>query len=99
MEILEQIEVPEIICGVSSSLEILEIHEWITRMYKLDQETFGTRVISLDVEDVKTTFYDTLRMVGKLKISARSLVLCTRLSLRSFTDLERMHGDRFLERS
>ena len=79
MEILEQIEVPEIICGVSSSLEVLEILEWITRMYKLDQETFGTRVISLDVEDVKTTFYDTLRMVGKLKISARSLVLCTQV--------------------
>ena len=33
---LEQIKALEITCGVSSSSEVLEIHEWITEMYKLD---------------------------------------------------------------
>ena len=71
LEMQNQIKVGEIICGISSSSEILEIHQWITDMYKIDQQTFGSRVISMDVEDVKMTFYDTLRMAGKLEISSR----------------------------
>ena len=61
-------------------------------MYKLDQETFGTRVISLDVEDVKTTFYDTLRMAGNWRSLLEVLFFVLRLSLRSSTDLEGMDG-------
>ena len=48
-------------------------------MYKQDQLFFGSTVISMDVEDVKTTFYDTLRMAGDLEISSRHLVLWTQL--------------------
>ena len=79
LEMLNQIKVREIICGISSSSEILEIHQWITDMYKIDQQTFGSRVISMDVEDVKTTFYDTLRMAVKLEISSRRPVLRTQV--------------------
>ena len=44
------------------------MRDWITRMHQMDQDRFATRVISLDVEDVKVTYYDTLRMAGKLSI-------------------------------
>ena len=37
-------------------------------MHKVDQDLFGSQVILLDVEDVKVTYYDTLRMAGKLSI-------------------------------
>ena len=77
LEMLNQIE--EIVCGVSSSSEVLEIHQWITEMYKMDQLTFGSKVISMDVEDVKTTFYDTLRMACELEITANHPVLRTQV--------------------
>ena len=44
--------------------EISEVRDWIKRMHQIDQDLFGFQVISLDVEDVKVTYYDTLRMAG-----------------------------------
>lgn len=73
LDMLDKIEVQEIVCGVSSKPEIEEIHEWVTKMNKKDQATFGTRVISMDVEDVKVTFYDTLRMAGSWRSVLRML--------------------------
>lgn len=67
------------VCKVSSEEEVEEIHDWFTRRYKKDQETFGTRVVSMDVQDVKATFYDTLRMAGRLEISSRNPVLSTQI--------------------
>ena len=75
LEMLKQIEVKELVCGVSSREEIAEVAEWIKRMHTQDQEKFGTRIISLDVEDVKATFYDTLRMAGKIQIPGGRAVL------------------------
>ncbi len=69
---LEQIEIREIICGVSSSSAFLEIHSWVTEKYNQDQLPLGTRVVYMDVEDVKTTFYDTLRMA---RLRSRYFVL------------------------
>ena len=69
---LNQIEGREIVCGVIPSISI---HAWITEMYKLDQCTFGSRIVSMDVEDVKTTYYDTLRMVGELQLPNNHQVL------------------------
>lgn len=46
-------------------------------MHTMDQDKFGFQVMSLDVEDVKTTFYDTLRMAGKLHIRSKDAVLWT----------------------
>ena len=43
LEMLEQIEIREIICGVSSSSEFLEIHSWVTEKYNQDQLPLGTR--------------------------------------------------------
>ena len=40
LEMLNQVGVQELVCGVSSSEEILEIHQRITEMYKADQLTF-----------------------------------------------------------
>ena len=65
---LNEIEVRELVCGVSSEEEISEVREWIKEIHKIDQDLFGSQVISLDVEDVKVTYYDTLRMAGKLSI-------------------------------
>ena len=68
LEMLKQVEVKELVCGRSTKEEILEVARWVERMHALDQEKFGTQVISLDVEDVKVTFYDNLRMAGKIQI-------------------------------
>ena len=64
----EEVEVRELICGVSSDQEIEETHQWINEMYQKDQGRFGSKVISLDVEDVKVTYHDCLRMAGKVQI-------------------------------
>ena len=79
-------------CGVSSDQEIDEIHDWVTTMYRRDQATFGTNVISMDVEDVKTTYYDTLRMAGKVLFSGlgRRLIY--------YMDMGRMDGNKSLEK-
>ena len=55
-------------------------------MHGLDQERFPSQVILLDVEYVKTTYYDTLWMAGKLSIDPKKAVLRTRVE----TDLA--HG-------
>ena len=79
LEMLKQIEVRELVCGVSSTEEILDVTQWIKKMYRLDQEKFGTQIISFDVEDVKATFYDTLRMAGKIQIPGERAPLRTKV--------------------
>ena len=64
----DEVEVRELVCGVSSEPEIEGVHQWISEMHGLDQERFGSRVISLDVEDVKVSYHDCLRMAGKVQI-------------------------------
>ena len=76
---LEEIKVRELVCGISSEKEISETREWIKEMHRIDQEFFGSQVISLDVEDVKVTYYDTLRMAGKLSIMPERPVIRTHL--------------------
>ena len=61
--------------GVSSDKEISAVIEWIMEMHKKDQERFVTQIISLDVEDVKVSYYDTLRMAGKLRIDPKYPVI------------------------
>ena len=83
---LDEIEVRELVCGVSSEDEISEVRVWIQKMHKIDQDLFGSQVISLDVEDVNVTYYDTLRMAGKLSIMPENPVI------RSHLDKEIIHG-------
>ena len=61
-------KVREIICGVSSSKEIQLFHEWITERHLKNQEKLDSGVISMDVEDVKASYYDVMRVAGKLVI-------------------------------
>ena len=61
---LDSIEVREIVTGASSKEEILEIHNWVTSNYLKDQEKFGSKVVSMDVEYVTASYYDLMRMSG-----------------------------------
>ena len=70
---LNEIEVRELVCGVSSEDKISEVRDWIKKMQQMDQDLFASQVISLDVEDVKVAYYDTLRMAGKLSTWIRKL--------------------------
>lgn len=75
MDMLKRIKVWELLCGVKSYSEIEEVRDWIEKMQEIDQRKFGTQVVSLDVENVKTTFYDTLRMAGSISIDPKNAVL------------------------
>ena len=75
LKLLDRIEVRELVCGVSSTSEILEVKEWIKRMQDADQRMFGTRIVSFDVEDVKATYFDTLRMARRATIDPKNAIL------------------------
>ena len=64
MDILDQVEVKEIIVGRSTEHEIEEITSWFWNKYALDQKILPTNVVSMDVEEIKVTLYDTLRIAG-----------------------------------
>ena len=61
---LESIEVREVVTGISTKEEIIEIQDWVTSNYLKDQEKFGSKVVSMDVEDVTASYYDLMRMSG-----------------------------------
>ncbi len=86
MKMLERIEVRELVCGVSSIEEILEVRRWVEDMQEKDQRLFGTRVVSFDVEDVKATYFDTLRMAGKATIDPKNAVLKRKCDPEMMTD-------------
>ena len=65
---LDSIEVREIVMGVLTKEEILETHNWVTCNYLKDQEKFGSKVVSMDVEDVTASYYDLMRILGQLPI-------------------------------
>ena len=67
--VLEDVQVNEVICGISSNEEIQKFHEWITEKHLKNQDKFDTGVISMDMEDVKASYYDVMRMAGKIVIS------------------------------
>ena len=67
--VLVKVEVREIICRVSTQDEIEKFHEWIMEKHLKDQEKFDSGVLSMDVEDVKASYYDIMRMAGELVIS------------------------------
>ena len=62
-------EVREIICGESTHKEIEKFHEWITEKHLKNQDEFDTGVISMDVEDVKASYLDIMKMAGEIVIS------------------------------
>ena len=52
--------------------EIQLFHEWTTEKHLLNSDKFDSCVVSMDVEDVKASYYDVMRMAGKLVISKES---------------------------
>ena len=73
-DMLDSIEVREIVTGVSSKEEILEIHDWVTSNYLKDQEKFGSKVVSIDVKDITASYYNLMRMSGRLPIIKNQII-------------------------
>ena len=81
----DEVEVRELICGVSSDQEIRDTHRWMNEMYQIDQERFGSKVISMDVEDVQVTYHDCLRMARKVPIENPGSPILTKPSRNSLS--------------
>ena len=79
-QMLKEVEVKEIIAGVSSPEDILEIKRWMQEQYATDQAILPTRVVSMDVEEICVTHYDWMKMMGELPMTTRSELLKTTLA-------------------
>ena len=55
---------------MSTHEEIEKCHEWITEKHLSNQDEFNTGAISMDMEDVKASYYDIMRMAGEIVISS-----------------------------
>ena len=61
-QMLKDVEVKEIIAGVSSQEEILEIKLWMQEQHAKDQAILPTRVVSMDLEELHVSHYDWMKM-------------------------------------
>ena len=50
----------------------MKFHEWITEKHLENQDSLESGVIAMDVEDLKASYYDMMRMAGKIVISCES---------------------------
>ena len=66
--VIKKVEVREIVCGESTVEDIKKFQEWIMKKHLENQDEFDTRVISMDVEDVKASYFDIMRMAGEIVI-------------------------------
>ena len=66
---LEEIEVREIILGVSTEDEVNETVHWFWRNYTRDQTMYPSTVISMDCEELKISLFDIYRLAGKMDFS------------------------------
>ena len=73
-------EVKEIVAGVSSPEEILEIRKWMEIQHAKDQAIPPTGVVSMDVKKFHVTHYDWMKMTGELLMNTRSEHLRTYLA-------------------
>ena len=69
---LDDVEVREIVAGVSSPEEILETRKWMEEQHAKDQAILPTSVVSMDVEELRVTHYDWMKMTGELPMTTRS---------------------------
>ena len=79
-QMLEDVEVREIIAGISSPEEILEIRKWMEVHQAKDQSILPTGVVSMDVEEVRVTHYDWMKITGELLMTTRIEPLKTYLA-------------------
>ena len=66
--VIKKVEVREIVCGESTVEDIEKFHEWMMKKHLENQDEFDTGVISMDVEDVKASYFDIMRMAGEIVI-------------------------------
>ena len=57
-QMLGNVEVREIVAGVSSPEEILETRKWMEDQHAKDQAILPTSFVSMDIEDLHITHYD-----------------------------------------
>ena len=69
---LGDMEVKEIVAGVSSPEEILEIRKWMEDQHAKDQSIIPTSVVSMDVEELRVNHYDWMKMTGELPMTTWS---------------------------
>ena len=69
---LEDVEVREIITGVTKPDEIKSIVKWFWHQHGKDQALFPTKTISMDAEDVQVSLYDCYRLAGKISFTPGS---------------------------
>ena len=77
---LKDVEVKEIVAGVSSPEEIFEINLWMQEQYARDQAILPTRVVSMDVEEICVTHYNWMKMTGELPMNPSIELLKTKLA-------------------
>ena len=77
---LKEVEVKEIVAGVSSADEIVETTLWMKEQFAKDQAILPTRVISVDVEEIRITHYDWMKMTGEIPMIALTEPVKTRLA-------------------
>ena len=61
-QMLDNLEIKEIVAGVSSPEEILEIRKWMETQHAKDQPILPTGVVSMDVEELRITHDDWMKM-------------------------------------
>ena len=77
---LDGVKVKEIVAGVSSPEEILEIRKWMEAQHAKDQAISPTNVASMDVEELYITHFDWMIMTGELPMTTRNKHLKTYLA-------------------
>ena len=65
--------------------EIQKFHEWITKKHLENQDTFDSRVVLMDTENVKASYV--MHMAGKMVISCESQSFQQHLDDRSVSGL------------
>ena len=63
------VEVKEIVAGISSPEEILETMKGMEEQHAKDQAILPTRVVSMDVEELRVTHYDWMKVTGELPMT------------------------------
>ena len=66
---LEDVEVMELVTGVTEPEEIRTIVKWFCDQHGKDQALFPTKTISMDAEDVQISLYDCYRLAGKVEFT------------------------------
>ena len=79
-QMLNDVEVKEIVAGISSPEEILEIRKWMEIQQTKDHGVLPMGVVSMNVKELHVTHYYGMKMTGELPMTTRSEPLKTYLA-------------------